>query len=176
MWLPVGFEFLRKRALGLISFVILILLILQGAATFRLFCPPLCISQSFSSYRIFCSPALWPIIDYAIYHIPHYEGEKLDQPLLFGILEDFTEVQIFPEDLGLPSTRWAYREGLVSALDQATDEAVRKYVESYERRRFKKLIALRLENRPLVLSKIGLNPGQAEVLQTIHLSSLLEKR
>jgi hypothetical protein len=91
-------------------------------------------------------------------------------------LEDFSEVQIFPEDLGLRSTRWAYKEGLISALDQASDDEIRKFVESSERRRSKKLIALRLENHPLLLSTAGLKPGQIEILKKIHLSSLPEKR
>jgi hypothetical protein len=176
MCLPVSFKFLKKRAVGLISIVILTVLFLQAATTFRLFCPPERLFPSLSSYQIFCSPSLWPIIEYAVYHIPHYEGEKLDQPLLFGILEDFTEVQIFPEDLGLRSTRWAYRQGLMSALDQMSDEDITKFVESYERRRSKKLIALRLENHPVVLSKKGVELGQTEVLKKIHLNSLLEQR
>jgi hypothetical protein len=176
MCLPVNFKFLKKRAVGLISLVILTVLFLQAGTTFRLFCPPERLFPSLSSYQIFCSPSLWPILEYAIYHIPHYEGEKLDQPLLFGMLEDFTEVQIFPEDLGLRSTRWAYREGLMSALDQMSDEDITKFVESYERKRSKKLIVLRLENHPVVLSKKGVELGQTEVLKKIHLNSLLEKR
>jgi hypothetical protein len=98
----------------------------------------------------------------------------LDQPLVFGILEDFTEVQILPKDLGLNLK--SFRHGLVFALHQGNEEAIRKYVESLQRRRFKKLTALRLENHRWVLSKTGLKLGQIEVLKIIHLNSLVEKK
>lgn len=175
MRLPSSIKFRKKRAIVLISLVILSGLILQAAATFRVFCPPERLFPSLSSYRIFCSPFFWPFIDYAVYIIPHYEGEMLDQPLVVGVLEDSTEVQIPPEDLGLSFTRWGYRDGLVSALQEATNEDIKRYIKYYQRRQSKKLIALRLENQPLVLSKTGLQLGKVEVLRVIHLNSLLEK-
>jgi hypothetical protein len=43
-----------------------------------------------------------------------YEGDQIHQPLVFGVLENSTEVSILPEDLGLDF--WLFSKGFVHAL------------------------------------------------------------
>jgi hypothetical protein len=174
--LGVRLNLLKKRASRLISLLILILLLLHATTTFKVFglCLPEDLFPSFSSYRLVCSPSLWPIIEYALYSFPHYEGEKLDHPIIFGVFSDFTEVRIHPADLGLTFSRSSYRQGLVDAFQQATAEHLRRYVNWYERRSFKKVIAIRLENHPVVLTKTGVKLDRVEVLKIIRVNSLRE--
>jgi hypothetical protein len=154
-----------KFVYGSISIVILFFLIFQAIVTFRVVCPPLSIPQ-LSHLRVLCAPALFPFLDYPMYKEPHYQGEKIHNIQLFGILDDYTEVQINPEDLNM--NFWMF-EVFLFAIDQEQHEDIHFYATMYEEMHRKNLIFLRLEDNPYILRDKGLFQGQPEVLKEYSL-------
>lgn len=160
---------MNERARPLISLFILIILALQAVAGFRVFCPPKSF-RNLSSLRILCPPLLWPFLDYPMYSSPHYAGDTISQPLVFGILEDSSEVPILPEDLGLDY--WQFMRGLVEdGLLRDRRERIKIYAELYRSRHNKKLTGLRLKNHPFVLSREGAYRVSPRVVKEIRLGA-----
>ena len=157
---------LGKLGLPFTSLIILGFLTLQTVAAFRILCPPGTLLH-LAPLRLLCSPSLYPFLDYPMYSDSFREGHKIEQFLVFGVLEDSTEVSILPVDLGL--NFWLFRMGFVSSLLQGNRERMETYIELYHRKHQRQLIALRLENHPLVLSKEGVNQAPPQVLKAIQL-------
>lgn len=154
-----------SRPALLISGVIVFFLVFQGLATFRVLCPPENI-KSLSFLRVGCPPTLWPFIDYPMYFVPHYEGEKIPQLKVVGTLVDGTNVEIQAEDLHL--TFWLYQDFL-QAVDQGDPEVLHNYVELYQNYHGVELASLRLENNPIVISRDGMKSGTPGVVREIDL-------
>ena len=154
--------YFKNLAIPLTSFVILIFLVFQTVASFNL------IGRTVHKY--YGSPFLFPFLDYPMYDAPHYEGDTLKQYFVFGTLEDLTEVPIVPEDLGLHF--WLFRRGFVFALLKDDYDEIKNYAALYEKRHNKRLIGLRLENHPLVLSRDGVDPGVKQTLKNFRLETL----
>jgi hypothetical protein len=159
----------ERLAALLTSVVILTCLVLQSVATFRIFCPPINLFPSLSSFRIFCAPALYPFLDYPLYAPPHYEGESIGQPLVFGWSEEMTEWPVVPLDLGVSS--YKLERAFLSAL-KGDHAGVHKYLDLYQQRYGKKLVGFRLESQSLVLSNDGIKPGPRTVLGSFSVESL----
>jgi hypothetical protein len=149
-----------------VSVFILTVLALQIVAGFRILCLPRSLFP-WSPSKMLCAPKLWPFMDYLMYSIPHYQGDAIDNSLLFGVLEDSSEVSILPADLNLGPFDFLYT--LVRQLEQGTNETARKYAEVYQRTHGRKLIGLRLETHPLVLSRDGVKPGSPRVVREFRL-------
>lgn len=159
----------------LISLVILGFLGLQlyTAQHLRVFWPKFRLQYAHKLLKPPKVPALWPFIDYPMYNYPKYEGDKLNQYFIFGILEDSTEVLIRPEDLGL--NYWIFMYGFKESLRKGNDKDIKNFAKLYESRHNKKLLGLRFEDRPLVLSKERVVPGSPEVVKNIKLEDLEKK-
>lgn len=164
----------KRLAVPLTSLIILTFLTLQAVATFRILCPPPALFPSLSPLRILCAPALYPFLDYPLYAPPHYEGDTIDQRLVFGVSEDLTEAPILPEELGL--SFFEFEKEFLLALRDGKGDEVNKYVELYQRKHNKKLIGLRLENHPLVLSREGVKPGPKQILENFQLKFLEDQK
>ena len=145
----------EKFNFAFISFVILSIIILQAAASLGI------VSKFFYNDR------LWPILDYPMYSSAHYQGDSIDQYFLYGLLEDGSELPIPKEDLGL--NFWKFLRGPVYAIIQDDVKLLNKYVKLYEDLHNQRLIGLRLENQPLILTKQGINPIPAQIVKTIQL-------
>lgn len=152
----------KNLAILFLSLFILGILALQAGVTFWFVCPP------------YCPPALWPFVDYPMYSEPRYEGSEFEQHFVFGILEDSTEVPLRPEDLNLHF--WLFRRGLVFAMLRNDTTQIQAYVDLYQKLHHKRLVGLRLENHPLILSREGMTPGPTRILRTFQLASREEKK
>ena len=152
---------LKKLALPLTSLFILTLIVLQAVATFG----------GIHSF-------LWPFTNYPMYKRAHFEGESVHiRYLVFGILEDSTEVSILPEDLGL--NFWKFEgikgKGFVRAIRFGDEEGLDIYVQEYEKRGGKKLAGLRVEDQSFILSPKGVKPAPRQILKIVNLKSPREK-
>jgi hypothetical protein len=152
----------EKLALLLTSLFIITLLSLQTVATFG------------GIYSF-----IWPFVNYPMYKQAHYEGESVHiRYMVFGILEDSTEVPILPEDLGLNFWKFdgIHGEGFVPAIRSGDEKRLNSYVQEYQKRKGKKLAGLRLEDQPFILSPKGAKPARLQTLQIIRLDSPVRKR
>lgn len=149
---------LQQLAVPSISLIILTYLGLQAGVTFGIFCPR------------FCPPWLWPFLTYPMYRNPHYEGEKFDRYFVFGTLENATEVPILPEDVG--TDFWVFEKSFITPLLKDDRQNIKKFVELYQSRHKRKLVSLRLETHPLLISKQGGIASPTQVIKTIQLKAL----
>ena len=144
-----------------VSFAIITILALQTATTFRIFCLPEPL-PSHPFLRQFCSPRLWPFLTYPMYKRPYYEGDKVVEYFIYGILEDSSEVAINPENLDV--NYWMFLWDFVPALQHDDQEKIQEYVAAYHQKYNRKLIGLRLESHPWIISPEGVKPGEPRVL------------
>ena len=154
----------HKNKLGilLISGIIVGILALQTAVSF-------CCHDSHAFVPLakpICPPSLWPFLDYPMYSDSHHEGDSIMQYHLVGVLEDFTKVQIGPDDLDMGF--WRFRKNVVFELLRNQDERVNSVVELYQLKYKKRLREIYLENHPLILRRDGLVPGKPEVLRSFQ--------
>ncbi len=172
----------KKLAVPSTSFVIIMFLVLQIVAGFA---PVILdgpaghrtasVARLFSDIYLVFPPLLWPFLNYPMYCIPHHKGDALDQYFVFGTLEDSIEVPILPEDLGLHFWQFygkSQERGVVIALLQENNKLIKTYVELYQSRHNKRLVGLRLENHPLILSREGVNPGPRQVLKNFQFNTI----
>ena len=103
----------------------------------------------------------WPIIDYPMYSLPHFEGDKIQRLAVVGISATGGEVEIQPEDVG---GYWHYRI-LAEAVERADEDIVRDVVRIYESRHNLRLTALRVEDRPLLWRSGRVVPAPIKVLR-----------
>lgn len=108
------------------------------------------------------APLAWPFLDYSMYSPSHYDGEELPQTYVFATLEDSTEVEIVAADLGV--NFFQFNKGIVSALEANDTSRIYMWAELYEGRNDKRLTGLRLENRPMIFTRDGLQTGETEIL------------
>lgn len=156
--------FVKKLALPLISLMVVTVFMLQACVSF---CPWRS-SSFFSFFRSLLSPpTLWPFIDYPMYSGAHYEGDAVPRLFVFGTLEDSTEVPIVAADLGLSD--WHFRRHFINGLASGNDERIKEFVGLYGNRHTKRLVGLRLENHPVILSRAGLRSGPPEVQKNLRL-------
>ncbi len=136
----------------LASLVIVGVLGLQGLAGFSG-------NWRFSSYY-------WPFLSYPMYRFAHYVGDRIDVRFpVFFTLEDGRELEVFPEDLGLDY--WKFMRNFKSAIQNEDAQMLDVYIREYQRRTGHRVVHLRLENYPLVLSSDGGRSAPSEVLKEI---------
>lgn len=153
----------HSRLILIHSVVILGLLGLQAATSFRFFCPPEQLNWFPLPLRI-CDPELWPFLSYPMYNQPHYLGEQLNRPRIVGTLEDDSQVLISFKDLGLTVTQFInlYDELKGSKDLQRAQLVAQLYYEKTDR----KLNAIQLANHPTVFTKTGFVPSELQIIQT----------
>lgn len=152
---------LPLASVTLVSVVILAFLFLQTIATSAILCP------------FKCDPSFWPFMTYPMYERAHYEGDRWHQPHLFGILEDYSEVEIQAEEMGAQYVVYAHFLYALQTDDQARLE---KYVQVYQDRSNQKLIGLRLEHHSFELSKQGFLAAPPKVVKELWLQVEQEKK
>lgn len=153
----------RSRFIPILSLVILSLLGLQAATSFRFFCPPQHLNWIPAPFRI-CDPDLWPFLSYPMYDNPHYLGEQLNRPRMFGILEDDSRVSVSFKDLGLTVTQFI---NLYDELKGSKDlQRARLVAELYYEKTDRKLSAIQLANHPTVFTKSGFVPSELRIIRT----------
>jgi len=146
----------ETRSLGriLASGVIVLVLFLQAIAALGLTPGP-----------IEKTPFLWPFLDYPMYSTPHYEGDAIPRYRVVGTTADGREMQIDPETLG--ADFWIFRNAFLFPFRFRADRGeLEPGVELFERRHGVTLVEVRLEDRPIVLSRSGSSQGPVELVGT----------
>jgi hypothetical protein len=146
----------------LVSFIILVFLLLQASTGLL---PRVLLVFNPSSL-------LWPFLNYTMYSAAHYERDHINQYSLVGISSDFKEIIILPADLDLKF--WLFQD-LISFIRDGKDQKVKYYIDYYQRKHEKKLIGLRLENYPLILSQGGVRLGERQILKHLWLEGSREE-
>lgn len=160
---------LGNAKLYAISLLILSFLALQVIASFRLSCLPDSIARFVPFLRI-CDPELWPFLSYPMYSQPHYLGDRIDRPQIFGVLEDNTEVIISNRSLGIRITQFINIHQTI--LETKDKEQIQAVVALYERNTNQRLVELSLGYDPLIFTEDGFVPGEPRKLLTISIDSL----
>ena len=160
---------LGKAKLFTISLLIFSLLALQVIASFRLLCLPDSIARFVPLVRI-CDPDLWPFLSYPMYSQPHYLGDRIDQPRIYGVLEGNTEVIISQRTLGIRITQFINIHRTI--LETKDEEQIRAIVELFERNTNQKLVSLTLGYDPVIFTEDGFVPGEPRKLLTIRVDTL----
>ncbi len=142
-------ELVSKRA---ISGVILIVLGLQGIATFGAI-----------------EHLGWPFVSYPMYSWPHHWGETINRYALFGTLANGTEVPITADDLNM--NFWEYLWGPVGAVRKNKVADVQRYLAHDRHLNSRLIVGVRLENRALLFTVHG---AQALPPNTINLIQMDE--
>lgn len=137
-----------------VSTVIVVVLAFQGIAALGLTPGP-----------VEESPFLWPFLDYPMYTQPYYEGEAIPRYRVVGVTAGGREVEITRESL--ETDFWIYRNVfLLPLLYRPQRDELEAGVQLYERRHGVSLVEVRLENRPLVLTREGTEDGEIEFVNT----------
>ena len=161
----------NKRSKFLISIVILSFMSLQAVAASAKLCPINLLSQESET---FCDPNLYPFLHYPMYSKPIYEGYKVEQYRLFGILTDSTEIAINPEDLNL--NFWLFREQVIYPILKNEQHKIQLAIKRYKAENKVNLVSLRLENHPVIVTKKGSRSGEIEVVKTIQTKELRARK
>ncbi|MGH8593460.1 MAG: hypothetical protein ACREX9_17365 [Gammaproteobacteria bacterium] len=105
----------------------------------------------------------WPFIDYPMYQHKHREGERVDVGhSVYATLADSREVKIGPADVGI--THFKFQGHVAKALVHGRENRWKPLLRQLEKRRKVKIVGLRVENYPMVITKEGGKPAPAEVL------------
>jgi hypothetical protein len=104
-----------------------------------------------------------------MYSNVYFEGDPLTRYAVIGILEDSTEVQILPQNLGEDPNLFGTHA--VKGLSNGDSSRIRNVVEAYYQVNGKMLHGLRLENHPWILAREGMRDGSPEVLSSVAILS-----
>lgn len=110
----------------------------------------------------------WPILDYPMYSMAHFEGDLIPQRAMVGTCDNGKEVAIQQEDLG--GGYWHFQV-LAKAVERADQKVIRDIVRIYESRHNLRLAALRVEDRPLMWRNDRLEPAPTKVLREFSVRS-----
>lgn len=112
------------------------------------------------------SPFLWPFLDYPMYSIPHYPGDTIRRPQVYGVLGDSAEVRIEPSDLQLQF--WLLQRGLIPGLVAGDTSRVRPYARRYAELHDRPLDGFRLYDRPVLVRPSGADRAGRELVTTLR--------
>jgi hypothetical protein len=148
-----GMGRVRSIAIPAVSLVILTCLGLQILVISRISWAPSSFSRLYDVHWVRPS-ASWPFVDYPMYSEAHHEGERLSTHQVVATADDGREVILRPEDRTIvPRT-----SALLIPLILQDRKRVDRYCEAYRRRNGRTLIAFRLDEHPLELTRKGLVP------------------
>ena len=110
----------------------------------------------------------WPIVDYPMYSSAHFAKEEIPRLAVVGITDKSQEMDVLSEDVG--GGYWHFQI-FANALEHSNKEVVQDVVRAYEARHKVRLIALRLENRPLRWNNGKIQGATTQVLQNYRLDA-----
>jgi len=107
-------------------------------------------------------PFLWPFLNYPMYSAPHYEGEGIPRFEVVATTSDGREIEVTKENLG--TDFWIFRNAFLLPFEQqGMRDELEPGVGLFERRHGVSVVEVRLEDRPLVLTRDGTEDGPSEV-------------
>lgn len=101
-----------------------------------------------------------------MYNEPHFVGDEIPRMAVVGIRENGQELDIRPEDIG--GGYWHYQV-FARAVTRADEDIIREIAQGYEARHNIRLVALRVENRPLLWNSTQVAAAPTEILRTYQL-------
>ncbi|MGL5133891.1 MAG: hypothetical protein ACRC78_15300, partial [Planktothrix sp.] len=124
----------RSRLKILISTLIFGVIFLQFSVAFFGICPEKSSSFSLKSLcpRLPKDPAFYPFLNYPMYARARYEGIKVRQHLLFGVLEDGTEIPITDQELQI--SRYLFIEEILPKVVEKDLPFLKEYIKIYEQK------------------------------------------
>ncbi len=111
----------------------------------------------------------WPIVDYPMYHAAHSSEEEIPRLAVVGIRDNSEEIDVIPEDIG--GGYWYYQV-FANAVIRGQKQVIQDIVRMYEARHKFHLVALRVEDRPLLWKNGSAERVQTKVLRGYPLDSV----
>jgi hypothetical protein len=111
----------------------------------------------------------WPIVDYPMYSDPHFAGEEIPRLAVVGIGHNAKEIDILPEDIG--GGYWHFQI-FAKAVRDANKKVIQDVVQTYETRHKVRLVALRVEDRPLRWNNVEIEAAPMKVLRDYRLDTV----
>lgn len=110
----------------------------------------------------------WPFIDYPMYQHKRREGARVDVGYsVYATLADGSEIKIGPGDIG--TTHFRFQSHVAKALVHGRENRWKPLLRQFEKRHNLKIVRLRVENYPMVITREGGKPVPAEVLKVLEL-------
>lgn len=108
------------------------------------------------------SPFMWPFLSYPMYSAPHFEGDSIPRYRVVATTTDGTQIEVTPKTLG--TNFWIHRNAFLKPLlnPDRRDDLV-PGIELVERRHGVRLVEVRLEDRPLVLTGNGVLEAELQL-------------
>lgn len=118
----------------------------------------------------------WPFIDYPMYSSSHREGERVDALYsTYATLADGSEVLLAPDDVGLRDF-WLFRLWVEQPLLGGRRDELRFLVDAYRAARGGTIVALRIEDYPVIVTRSGAQPAPPpRVLASIEFAPSAEE-
>lgn len=158
----------NSKAFSLISILIVSCILLQLSVTLRVFRVASEATQ-LTFLRRFDAPYFWPFLTYGMYRDAHYPGDSISRARVFATLEDGTEVRVVAEDLNMH--HWFFTKNFLYDLKLKDHERIREYVSLYEKNKRVRLVELRLENHPVIVTRDGAELADPRVICTLSFPS-----
>jgi hypothetical protein len=117
--------------------------------------------------KILAPPNWYPFFDYPMYSKIHKAGDRIKRYEVFALLEDGTEVPLSHEDLG--TTYWIFKKRFVSQIRKKARKKLSAFISIYEERNGVVVIALRLDNAPVVVDADGYHEAPRKRVTTVRL-------
>ena len=110
----------------------------------------------------------WPIVGYPMYSGAHFAGEEIPRLAVVGITDNSEEMDVLSEDVG--GGYWHFQI-FANAVRHSNKEIVQDVVRTYEARHKVRLVALRVENRPLRWNNVEVQAATTQVLWNYRLDT-----
>ena len=110
---------------------------------------------------------LWPFLDYPMFSSAFGPDAPVRHEVLVGVSADGSERLIGPADLRLSPLH--FTDGPIEAVRRADPASLRVYLARDRRQDGRPLLAVRLENHPIVRTSRGLEARPIEILRILKL-------
>jgi hypothetical protein len=154
---------LNTIAVSLLLSGISVTLALQLATGVRLTCSPDRVKAP-AFWPKLCDPQLWPFLDYPLYSAAHYAGEELPQFRLYGVLGNSSTIELTQADFLLDSS-FSFQNLILAVLEKKMADVL-DYARIYNSTHDTPVVALRLQNQPIILTSDGFVPSGRDVTES----------
>lgn len=151
-----------KRLLATIPIVAV--LVLQAVASSR--------AHAFHIGGFDGDPELYPFISYPMHARAHFADEPLERLQLVGVRADSTTLVLSHRSLDLPY--WIWRKNLVRGIEDREADAARLLASIVREQKGEHLVAVHLEDHPLMLAPHGFTELEGRVLVSLSLGETAE--
>lgn len=116
--------------------------------------------------------SFWPFLDYPMFQQKHREGDRLVGLSVYATLADGREIKISSDDSG--TTYFQFQAHVAGALIHGREHSWKPLIKQFEKRHDIKIVRLRVENYPMVITREGGRAAPSEVLKIVELAPEIE--